>query len=96
VLNLLSNAFKHTFEGSIQVVLSWCTDHAEFGGHGFGNRYFGRRAAAPVRTFHASKERSPRTHEGTGIGLALCRSWCPCMGGPWALRAGRERARPSQ
>src|SRR6266403_70095 len=29
VLNLLSNAFKHTFEGGIRVSLGWRADHAE-------------------------------------------------------------------
>src|SRR5208283_4169758 len=29
VLNLLSNALKHTFEGGILVKISWCGDHAE-------------------------------------------------------------------
>jgi signal transduction histidine kinase len=29
VLNLLSNAFKHTFEGGITVTLHWCVDHVE-------------------------------------------------------------------
>ncbi len=29
VLNLLSNAFKHTFEGHIDVALQWCDGHVE-------------------------------------------------------------------
>src|SRR5205823_5167075 len=29
VLNLLANAFKHTFAGSIRVALQWRGDHAE-------------------------------------------------------------------
>ena len=30
VLNLLSNAFKHTFDGGIHTTLTWCGDCVEF------------------------------------------------------------------
>ena len=73
VLNLLSNAFKHTFHGSIGVHLA-ATEGAvrltvEDSGVGI--------AAAEFPTlfdrFHRVKGAASRTHEGTGIGLSLAR-----------------------
>jgi len=71
VLNLLSNAFKHTFEGSISVTLRWRGDYAELAvadsGVGIPQEARGR----VFERFQRLKEAKSRTHEGTGIGLAL-------------------------
>ncbi len=71
VLNLISNAFKHTFDGEILVTVH-STEHAatlEVRDTGVGiaadqlPRLFDR--------FHRVPNALSRTHEGTGIGLAL-------------------------
>jgi signal transduction histidine kinase len=81
VSNLLSNAFKHTFEGSISVRLSWCVDHClltvkDTGiGVGAGDlpRLFER--------FHRVQGAKSRSYEGTGIGLALVQELARLHGG---------------
>jgi signal transduction histidine kinase len=87
VLNLLSNAFKHTFEGGIAVTLRWCGDHAELAvadsGVGIAAaelpRLFGR--------FHRVKGARSRTHEGTGIGLALVQELVLLQGGAVSIQS---------
>ncbi len=71
ILNLLSNAFKHTFEGAITVRVRDGGESAivEVADTGVGiaadelTRIFDR--------FHRVPNTRSRTHEGTGIGLAL-------------------------
>jgi signal transduction histidine kinase/DNA-binding response OmpR family regulator len=83
VLNLLSNAFKHTFAGEIEVALEASAD--------------GRAALLRVRDtgigipadqlprlferFHRVPNAKSRTHEGTGIGLALVQELVRMHGG---------------
>ncbi|MET0385847.1 MAG: ATP-binding protein [Polyangiales bacterium] len=71
VLNLLSNALKFTFEGSIGVQLR---EHAELvelvvsdSGVGIAEHELGN----VFKRFHRVQGTRSRTHEGTGIGLAL-------------------------
>src|SRR5437867_4455861 len=71
VLNLLSNAFKHTFEGSITVRLRWCGDRAELEIADTGVGIPEGERARLFERFHRVKGAKSRTHEGTGIGLAL-------------------------
>jgi signal transduction histidine kinase len=81
VLNLLSNALKHTFEGGITVKLSWCGEHVELAVADSG---VGIPAAALSRVFerfHRVKGAKSRTHEGTGIGLALVQELVSLHGG---------------
>jgi signal transduction histidine kinase len=81
VLNLLSNAFKHTFDGGITVRLRWCGDHAELT---VGDTGVGIAAAELPRLFerfHRVKGAKSRTHEGTGIGLALVQELVSLHGG---------------
>jgi signal transduction histidine kinase len=73
VLNLLSNAFKHTFEGSISVTLRWREDHIEFAVADTGVGIPAVELPRLFERFHRVKEAKSRTHEGTGIGLALVR-----------------------
>jgi PAS domain S-box-containing protein len=71
VLNLLSNAFKFTFEGSITVVARAVGDRAELlvrdTGVGIGKDELPR----VFERFHRIEGQRSRTHEGSGIGLAL-------------------------
>ena len=71
VLNLLSNAVKHTFEGCIRVSIRWCTDHAELVVEDSGVGIPESELPHLFDRFHRVKGAKSRTHEGTGIGLAL-------------------------
>jgi signal transduction histidine kinase len=81
VLNLLSNAFKHTFEGQITVSLEeadgWIRLSVKDTGVGIApenlNRIFDR--------FQRVEGGRSRTHEGSGIGLALVRELITLHGG---------------
>ena len=71
VLNLISNAFKFTFEGSISVTLAPSDGYAELSvrdtGVGIPTADLGR----IFERFHRVERSAARTHEGSGIGLAL-------------------------
>jgi signal transduction histidine kinase len=71
VLNLLSNALKFTFEGSIEVVLSEKNDYATLqvrdSGVGISQQDLGN----IFKRFHRVQSARSRSFEGTGIGLAL-------------------------
>src|SRR5258708_9871515 len=71
VLNLLSNAFKHTFEGSITITLRWLGDYAELAVSDTGVGIPKTELPRLFERFHRVKGARSRTHEGTGIGLAL-------------------------
>ncbi|MBC9180190.1 response regulator [Roseomonas ludipueritiae] len=82
VLNLLSNAFKHTFSGHIAVALRAGQDgqaRLTVSDTGVGippdqlHRIFDR--------FHRVEGSHSRTHEGSGIGLALVRELVQLHGG---------------
>jgi signal transduction histidine kinase len=81
VLNLLSNAFKHTFEGGIQVTLRWCEDHAELAVADSGVGIPEAELPRLFDRFHRVKGAKARTHEGTGIGLALVQELARVHGG---------------
>ena len=71
VLNLLSNAFKFTFEGKIAVALKEKEGVAELSvgdtGVGIPQAMLGNL----FQRFHRIEGQRSRTHEGSGIGLAL-------------------------
>ena len=71
VLNLLSNAFKHTFAGAIRVVLRWRGGYAELAVEDSGVGIPEAELPHVFDRFHRVKGAKSRTHEGTGIGLAL-------------------------
>ncbi|MGE0445776.1 MAG: ATP-binding protein [Vicinamibacterales bacterium] len=81
VPNLISNAFKFTLAGTVTVRLSEAPDHVrlEVTDTGVGI------AAAELRhvfdRFHRVAGVNARTHEGTGIGLALVRELVGLHGG---------------
>lgn len=81
LLNLLSNAFKHTFQGEIAVTV---TDDSE----GFVLQVSDTGAGIPpdqlahvFDRFHRVEGAPARTHEGTGIGLSLVREYAQLHGG---------------
>ncbi len=71
VLNLLSNAFKHTFAGGIAVRLRWLDDSAQLTVEDSGVGIAAEELPRLFDRFHRVKGAASRTHEGTGIGLAL-------------------------
>lgn len=73
VLNLLSNAFKFTFEGSIRVSLHAHDGRAELRVSDSGVGIAPDQVSHVFERFHRIEGARSRTHEGTGIGLALVR-----------------------
>jgi len=71
VLNLLSNAFKHTFEGEIFVKLQFCGNHVELIVADSGVGIPASELPHLFERFHRVKGARSRTFEGSGIGLAL-------------------------
>jgi signal transduction histidine kinase len=81
VLNLLSNAFKHTFQGGIAVTLKWCCDSAELAVTDTGVGIAADELSRLFERFHRVKDASSRSFEGTGIGLALVQEIAQLHGG---------------
>ncbi len=81
VLNLLSNAFKHTFVGGIRVALAWHGDHAELTVADSGVGIPEEELPRLFDRFHRVKGAKSRTYEGTGIGLALVQELVHAHGG---------------
>src|SRR4030088_2635976 len=71
VLNLLSNAFKHTFQGGITIKLRSIGDYTELAVTDTGVGIPKTELPRLFERFHRVKGARSRTHEGTGIGLAL-------------------------
>jgi signal transduction histidine kinase len=83
VLNLLSNAFKHTFEGEIHVGLRAANDasHVELVVRDTGIGIPADQLPRIFERFHRVPNAKSRTHEGTGIGLALVQELVRLHGG---------------
>ena len=81
VLNLLSNAFKHTFAGGIHVSLKWCGGYAELAVTDSGIGIPEAELPHLFNRFYRVKGANSRTHEGTGIGLALVQELVRLHGG---------------
>jgi signal transduction histidine kinase/CheY-like chemotaxis protein len=71
VLNLLSNAFKHTFEGKIEIQLGWVNNHAVLTVQDSGIGIAAKEIPHLFERFYRVANAKSRTHEGSGIGLAL-------------------------
>jgi signal transduction histidine kinase len=71
VLNLLSNALKFTFEGGISVALGLHGDSAVLTVHDTGVGIPASELPRLFERFHRIEGGRARTHEGSGIGLAL-------------------------
>jgi signal transduction histidine kinase len=81
ILNLLSNAFKFTFEGEISVALGWTGTHAELCIRDTGIGIPKAEMPHLFERFHRIRGARSRSHEGTGIGLALVQELVRLHGG---------------
>lgn len=81
VLNLLSNAFKFTFEGAIGVSLRCCGDFVELSVKDTGVGIPADELPKIFDRFHRVRGARSRTHEGTGIGLSLVQELTRLHGG---------------
>ncbi len=81
VLNLLSNALKFTFEGEIAVSLSEEADHVVLSVRDSGTGIPPEELPHVFDRFHRIEGARGRTHEGTGIGLALVQELTRLHGG---------------
>ncbi len=88
VLNLLSNAFKFTFEGKISLTLSDMGDAVELSVNDTGGGIPSHELPNLFMRFHRVQGARGRSHEGTGIGLALVDSLVKLHGG--SLRVESE------
>ncbi|NJR63548.1 MAG: response regulator, partial [Cyanobacteria bacterium CRU_2_1] len=81
VLNLLSNAFKFTFEGEIAVVLRSGDDHIELVVQDTGTGIPAEELSHIFERFHQVKGARGRSYEGSGIGLSLVQELVRLHGG---------------
>ncbi|HEY0718328.1 MAG TPA: SpoIIE family protein phosphatase [Streptosporangiaceae bacterium] len=81
VLNLLSNALKFTFEGSISVTLRPDGDHALLRVTDTGVGVAAEEMPRLFERFHQIPHARSRSNEGSGIGLALVRELVDLHGG---------------
>src|SRR6185295_16622191 len=73
VTNLISNAFKHTLEGRIDVALRGAEEHVELRISDTGEGIPEPELPRIFERFHRVESTRARTIEGSGIGLALVR-----------------------
>jgi CheY-like chemotaxis protein len=85
VLNLLSNAFKFTFDGEITVRLRVVEGHAKLSVRDTGVGIPASELPRLFERFHRIEGQKSRTYEGSGIGLALVQELVRLHGG--AMRA---------
>ena len=81
VLNLLSNAFKFTLDGRIRVALQWDGAAAVLTVEDTGAGIPSHELSRVFERFHRIEGTRARTHEGSGIGLALVRDLVRLHGG---------------
>jgi CheY-like chemotaxis protein len=81
VLNLISNAFKFTFEGEIEVLLRQTDGAVEFAVRDTGTGIPAHELPHLFERFHRVKAARGRTYEGSGIGLALVQELVKLHGG---------------
>jgi len=91
VLNLISNALKSTFEGSITVSLRDQSDHAELMVSDTGTGIPQEELGHLFERFRRIENARRRTHEGSGIGLALVHELLILHGGSIAVQSQMEK-----
>jgi signal transduction histidine kinase len=87
VFNLLSNAFKFTFEGEITVRVRQVGANAELRVQDTGTGIPEAEMPRLFERFHRVQNAHARTHEGSGIGLALVQELVKLHGGSIAAES---------
>ena len=85
VFNLLSNAFKHTFAGEIRVGVEKADERIVLTVADTGTGIAAVELPHIFERFHRVQDARSRTHEGTGIGLALVAELVKLHGGTVAV-----------
>jgi CheY-like chemotaxis protein len=96
VLNLVSNAFKFTLDGEIHVTLRRTPTHATLEVRDTGSGIPAGELAHIFERFHRAEATQGRTHEGTGIGLALVQELVKLHGGTIEVASTPARAASSR
>ena len=91
VFNLLSNAFKFTFEGEIKVTLRETGDRVELAVSDTGTGIPDAELSHLFERFHRVRGARGRSYEGSGIGLALVQELVKLHGGTVSVRSEVER-----
>jgi signal transduction histidine kinase len=91
VLNLLSNACKFTFDGEIVLSLRHAGEHVELSVADTGIGIAASDLPRMFERFHRVKNARARTHEGTGIGLALVHELVKLHGGSTTVHSEEGR-----
>ncbi|MFP2932564.1 ATP-binding protein [Pyxidicoccus sp. 3LG] len=81
VLNLLSNAFKFTFQGGVRIRLEWQGDRARLSVQDTGTGIAEEELPRIFERFYRVEGARGRSHEGSGIGLALVHELVRLHGG---------------
>ena len=87
VLNLISNALKFTFEGEVAARVRAIEDGIELVVRDTGTGIPAHELGHLFERFHRVQGARARTHEGTGIGLALVHELVKLHGGRIAVRS---------
>ena len=91
VLNLLSNAFKFTFTGTITVSLASRGTHVDLTVRDTGVGIAPEELPRVFDRFHRAERTRARTHEGSGIGLSLVRELVAMHGGTVSVESIAEQ-----
>jgi signal transduction histidine kinase len=91
VLNLISNAFKFTFDGEIEIKMARVGDCAELRVRDTGVGIPEEAMPRLFERFHRIPNTRSRTHEGTGIGLALVQELIKLHGGSIKLESAVDQ-----
>ncbi len=91
LLNLLSNAFKFTFEGEVSISLQAVDDAVELQVRDTGVGIPEQHRERVFERFHRIEGTQARTHEGTGIGLALVQELVKLHGGSVRVKSALGR-----